>query len=111
VTQWGYSRRTLVVTEIDLTTDASLASLTNREDSMNFAESLWRDIFATIDPHVVIVQRHFVDSFNRKPNGLRELQQNAGVPPHARTRTPMALRLNDLRQLPWRKFWPVSQQC
>ena len=36
------------------------------------------------------------NSFNRKPNGLRELQQFQTVSAKHRTRTPMALRLNDL---------------
>ena len=40
--------------------------------------------------------RHFRPSFNRKPNGLGELRRDLMTNVMLGTRTPMALRLNEL---------------
>jgi hypothetical protein len=44
----------------------------------------------------LVGQRHFRLSFNRKPNGLRELRGDLITRVMPRTRTPLALRLNEL---------------
>ena len=66
----------------------------------------------TLPQQKLVGQRHFRPSFNRKPNGLRELRRDLITRVVPRTHPPMAMRLNELRYanvVTWR--CPISFCC